>query len=30
MFKVNQYASNDDKIFKGLMQVNVKDAQATS
>ncbi len=30
MFKVNLYAFNDDKGFKGLMQINVKDAQVTS
>ncbi len=29
MFKACQYATNDDKVFKGLIQVNVKDAQAT-
>jgi hypothetical protein len=28
MSKVCQYVINDDKVFKGLMQVNVKDAQA--
>jgi hypothetical protein len=27
MFKVCQYATYNDKVFKGLMQVNVKDAQ---
>jgi len=27
MSKVCQYATNDDKISKGLMQINVKDAQ---
>jgi hypothetical protein len=26
MFKTCQYATNDDKNFKGLVQVNVKDA----
>jgi len=26
MFKTCQYATNDDKMFKGLVQVNVKDA----
>jgi hypothetical protein len=29
MSKVCQYAINNDKVSKGLMQVNVKDAQAT-
>ncbi len=29
MFKTCQYATNDDKLFKGLVQVNVKDAYAT-
>lgn len=28
MSKVCQYVINDDKVLKGLMQVNVKDAQA--
>jgi hypothetical protein len=27
MYKMCQYVINDDKVFKGLMQVNVKDAQ---
>ncbi len=27
MSKVCQYVTNDDKVSKGLMQVNVKDAQ---
>jgi hypothetical protein len=25
-----KYATNDDKVSKGIMQVNVKDAQSTS
>jgi hypothetical protein len=29
MSKVCQYATYNDKIFKGLMQVNVEDAQTT-
>jgi hypothetical protein len=29
IFKVCQYATNDDKIFIGLKIVNVKDAQAS-
>jgi hypothetical protein len=29
MSKACQYATNDDKVFKSLMQVNVKDAQTT-
>jgi hypothetical protein len=30
MFTVCQYAINDDKVSKGIMQVSVKDAQSTS
>lgn len=29
MYKTCKYVTNDDKISKGLMQVSVKDAQAT-
>jgi hypothetical protein len=29
MYKACNYVTNDDKISKGLMQVSVKDAQAT-
>jgi len=29
MYKACKYVTNDDKISKGLMQVSVKDAQAT-
>ncbi len=27
LFKACQYATNDDKVFMGLRQVSVKDAQ---
>jgi hypothetical protein len=30
MFKVCRYATNDDKVSKGIMQVSLKDAQSTS
>jgi hypothetical protein len=30
LFKTCQYFTNDDKVFMGLRQVSVKDAQASS